>query len=136
MKKYFAGFIAVTAAVICFAFTPTPPATGTDCTTANYWFHVTNGANLTDCNAVALGNLDLVDDPNQNGVIDNGELDAALGVKKLPTQSPAGCPDIDTKICALSFTAAQIVVFQDIDGTYRFKPSSLAYKCCVKRTQP
>lgn len=132
MKKYFAGLVAVTFAIVCFAFTSVK-STGPDCTTSNYWFHVKLGAAQTLCGAVTASNFDQVLDPNQNGVIDAGELDNVL-VKDIPTNAPYGCPDTDTKICALSYTAAQITVVKNASNQWIFVPATpSSYRCCIKR---
>lgn len=138
MKRYFASLIAAFFAIVCFAFTEKFTPEGPECNVSTYyWLHVKTGTGLTSCTAPTIDQFDQNLDPNQNGVIDAGEIAATLQTG-LFSAAPYGCPDLSTKICAVAYDISQLRVVQNTAGQWVFVPiaSEVAnFKCCVKRTQ-
>ncbi len=139
MKKYFAGLVAVCFAIVCYAFTPAVAPEGTNCnSTSTYWLEIKAGADKT-CATVAISNFVEIQDPTQDGVVSAADITALLASGELeqglPSATPFGCPD-GTKVCALSFTQAQLQSVL-VNGIYYIRPSNVAqYQCCIKRTTP
>jgi hypothetical protein len=140
MKKYFVGLLAVSFAIVCFAFTSKKFATGPACTEQHYWFQVKNGINK-DCSALILSDFELIEDVDGNGLPN----EAPFGT---PSITPFGCPDQNVFACALSFAYNSTPSLSQIErveipvgsGVFYFRPKSTVidndlFKCCVKRPQ-
>lgn len=132
MKKHIISMFAVIIAVASVGFSEQKLGTGPDCFSPLYWFKL-RFVNTTNCNFVSQFELELPSDPNQNGVVDFGELQLVLENKTV-NQAPYGYPDTHNYVCALGYSYFDIESFLDFDGVYKFQPKWIStYRCCIKR---
>lgn len=138
MRGYFIGLIAASFAIVCIAFTEKITSEGPECNVSSYyWLYVKNGTGLTSCTAPTIDQFDHNLDPNQDGVINPGEIAATLQ-SGLYSTFPYGCSTHGIKICAVAYDISQLRVVQNFSGNWVFVPISSEaanFKCCVKRPQ-
>lgn len=141
MKKYSLGFLAISLAIVSFSFS-TKFAEGPDCQSSYTWFKVKPSVKKTSCASILRTEFEDVLDPNQNGIVDAGEVTSLISAGDLELGNgsifPFGCPDVPTFVCALSYDLATnpIAVIKNASNQWIFVPSTPSqYKCCVKRPQ-
>jgi hypothetical protein len=129
MKKISISFLAISLAVMLFAFTKTF-AEGPGCNELLYWFKVRAEINKT-CNQISLQSelLPIID------IDGDCVLTSVDFVPVMASNHPYGCQDTQVLACALGFNTTQIELFVE-DGICKFRPIQSKiplYRCCVKR---